>query len=82
MAALSKYYSEILIGNKVSCAYVLHPTTTCNRFVLTHIPLIIFRTGQFFFPLYFVSDSLLFRFHLKMMIFFFRFIDSVISEST
>lgn len=55
MAALSKYYSEILKTNNVTCAQILHPNTSCTHFLLENLPITLFRVGQFFVPLYFVS---------------------------
>lgn len=55
MVALSKYYSEIMESNSVTCAHVLHPNTSCTYFLLETLPITLFRTAQFFVPLYFVS---------------------------
>lgn len=55
MVALSKYYSEIMKSNSVTCAHVLHPNTSCTYFLLETLPITLFRTAQFFVPLYFVS---------------------------
>lgn len=55
MVALSKYYSEIMKSNNVTCAHVLHPNTSCTYFLLETLPITLFRTAQFFVPLYFVS---------------------------
>ncbi|XP_031619736.1 uncharacterized protein LOC116338537 [Contarinia nasturtii] len=54
MAALSKYYSEIMKSHNVTCAYVLHPDESCTYFLLKTIPITLFRTAQFFVPLYFL----------------------------
>lgn len=56
MAALSKYYSEIMKNHNVTCAYVLHPDESCTYFLLKNLPITLFRVSQFFVPLYFVSD--------------------------
>ena len=57
MAALSKYYSEIMKSNNVTCAHVLHPNKSCTYFLLETLPITLFRTSQFFIPLYFVSET-------------------------
>lgn len=55
MAALSKYYSEIMKSHNVTCSDVLHPDTSCTLFLLKTLPITFFRVTQFFVPLYFVS---------------------------
>lgn len=55
MAALSKYYSDIMKSNAVTCAHVLHPDTSCSYFLVKTLFTTIFRVSQFFFPIYFVS---------------------------
>lgn len=55
MAALSKYYSEIMKSNNVTCAYVLHPDTSCKFFLAKTFATTVFRVSQFFVPLYLVS---------------------------
>ncbi|XP_055324798.1 uncharacterized protein LOC129579145 [Sitodiplosis mosellana] len=54
MAALSKYYSEIMRNHNVTCAYVLHPNESCSWFLIKTLPITIFRVSQFFVPLYFL----------------------------
>lgn len=62
MAALSKYYSEIMKIHNVTCADVLHPDESCTFFLLKTAPITLFRTAQFFVPLYFVSVVVFFFF--------------------
>lgn len=65
MAALSKYYSEIMKNHNVNCAYVLHPSESCTYFLLKNLPITLFRVSQFFVPLYFVSGFFFFKFQIK-----------------
>lgn len=57
MAAMSKYYSDIMKSNRVTCARALHPDSSCSHFLVKTLFTTIFRTSQFFVPLYFVSSS-------------------------
>lgn len=56
-----KYYNELIVQHSVTCGNILHPGETCVQFLLKHSPHFAMGASKFFFPIYFVSESILKR---------------------